>query len=70
MVSQGTSPRRASLADSEELAAYLKVPARTLDDWAHRGTGPTYRRVGRHRRYRWEDVERWLDDQAVRGTGE
>lgn len=61
----GTQNAPAPLATSQQLAEYLGVPVRTLDQWAYKGTGPTYRRVGKHRRYRWADVEKWLDDQAV-----
>lgn len=49
-----------ALANSPELAEYLGVPVRTLDRWAYRKTGPKYVVVGRHRRYRWSDVEKWL----------
>jgi excisionase family DNA binding protein len=59
--------RRRPLGDSEEVAAYLRVSVRTLDDWAYRGVGPEFSRVGRHRRYRWPSVDRWLDEQAKRG---
>jgi excisionase family DNA binding protein len=55
---------RQPLASTSEVADYLDVPARTLDMWAYRGTGPRYSRVGRYRRYRWSDVERWLDEQS------
>ena len=53
-----------ALATSAEIAEHLGVPVRTLDQWAYKGTGPRWSKVGRHRRYRWSDVERWLDDQA------
>lgn len=55
---------RRPLASSAEVSEYLGVPVGTLTRWAYVGTGPRYSRVGRHRRYRWEDVEKWLDDQA------
>lgn len=48
------------LATSAEVAAYLNVPVRTLSQWAHKGTGPRYSKVGRHRRYRWQDVEEFV----------
>ena len=54
------------LVDTPWVAAFLGVPARTLDQWAHLGTGPAYVRVGRHRRYRQEDVESWVASR-VRG---
>lgn len=59
---------RRSLASRAEVAEYLGVPGATLDRWAHRGTGPKYVRVGRHTRYRWADVERWLDAQQQGGA--
>lgn len=56
---------RQPLATSEEVADYLNVSVRTLDDWAHRGVGPEYSRVGRHRRYRWSDVDKHVDGNRV-----
>jgi len=56
------------LAKPLEVAEYLGVSPRTLDDWARRRTGPKFCRVGKHRRYRWADVEKWLD--AQQGGGE
>jgi excisionase family DNA binding protein len=54
------------LASSEEVAAYLQLPSkRTLDTWARAKTGPRFAKVGRHRRYRWEDVDRWIDEQSM-----
>lgn len=52
------------LASSDEVAEFLGVPLRTLDTWAYRRTGPRFAKIGRHRRYRWSDVERWLDEQS------
>lgn len=54
-----------ALATSEQLAEHLGVPVRTLDQWRYKGTGPVSVKVGRHRRYRWADVETWLDRQAT-----
>lgn len=52
------------LATRKEVAEYLGVPPTTLDQWASRGSGPRYHRVGRHARYRWSDVDKWLELQA------
>ncbi len=52
------------LASRPEVAHYLGVPTSTLDRWARLRTGPAYRRVGRHTRYRWTDVEAWLDERT------
>ena len=48
------------LIDVNELAAYLEVPVRTLYAWRYRREGPPGFRVGRHLRYRWSDVQRWI----------
>jgi excisionase family DNA binding protein len=45
----------------QEVAAYLGVPPATLSRWAYEGKGPTYFTVGRHSRYRFEDVLAWLE---------
>lgn len=47
-----------------EAASLLKVPARTLDSWRNRRTGPRFHRVGRHVRYLRADVLEWLDAQV------
>lgn len=52
--------------DPEGLAALLGVPVRTVYAWRHRGEGPRGYKVGRHVRYRVEDVEAWLEDRADR----
>ena len=58
-----TSP----LLDSAHTAQLLNIPPRTLDQWSYRGIGPQFFKVGRHRRYRQEDVESWLDAQRKGG---
>lgn len=57
------SPRR-PLASAAEVSEYLGVPVATLHQWRYLGTGPRAAKVGRHLRYRWEDVEKWLDQQS------
>lgn len=59
-----TTGSRRPLAGSAEVAEYLDVPPGTLDQWASRGGGPRFSKVGKHRRYRWSDVEKWLDERA------
>jgi excisionase family DNA binding protein len=43
------------------VAAYLRVPEATLARWAYERKGPRFFRVGRHTRYRLEDVVSWLE---------
>lgn len=52
------------LLSTAELAEYLQVPIQTIYGWRHKGEGPIGFRLGKHIRYRVEDVERWLDQQA------
>ena len=47
----------------EELSECLGVPVATLYGWNHRGVGPPAREIGRHLRYRPEEVEPWLEEQ-------
>jgi excisionase family DNA binding protein len=53
----------ARLLSTEEVARILVVPVNTLYCWRYKGTGPKAYRVGKHLRYRLEDVLAWLDDQ-------
>lgn len=59
---------RRPLATRPDVAEYLGVPVATLERWAYIGTGPKYRKVGRHTRYAWADVDAWLDSQEPGGT--
>jgi len=49
----------------EDLAEYLDVPVATVYAWKYRDVGPRGFRVGRHLRFRWCDVERWIDDRIA-----
>ena len=46
----------------DEVAALLDVPLRTMYRWRSRHDGPRGYRIGRHVRYRVDDIERWLED--------
>ena len=47
----------------QEFAAYLEVPVKTLYAWRYRRQGPPAFRVGRHLRYRWSDVQQWIQQR-------
>lgn len=54
------------LVGKEEVAEYLGVDPKTLDNWASAGTGPTYIKVGGRRRYDMQDIRAWVEARKVR----
>jgi hypothetical protein len=59
---------RQPLAEPPAVAAYLKIPERTLEQWRRACKGPRWVPVGRHIRYVWADVDAWLAGQARGGA--
>ena len=57
------------LLTSSDLADELQIPMRTFDAWAYEGVGPVYTKIGKHRRYRRADVDRWIAARIVRQRG-
>jgi excisionase family DNA binding protein len=53
-----------ALMSTEALARYVDVPAATVAKWRATGTGPRGIRVGKHVRYRREDIDAWLESRA------
>jgi predicted DNA-binding transcriptional regulator AlpA len=56
------------LLSAQDLADYLELPVATIYAWRYRGQGPRGFRAGRHLRYRWLDVERWISGQLEQKT--
>ena len=52
------------LLSGQEVADYLGVPLKTLYQWRTKGTAPRAVKVGRHLRFRSEDVAAWCDRNA------
>lgn len=52
------------LLTEAELAEELKVSVRTLQRWRRTRSGPRWTRVGKAPRYRWADVQAWLEANA------
>jgi excisionase family DNA binding protein len=48
-----------------DVSLLLGVPRATLANWRSAGKGPPFVKVGRHVRYRREDVDRWVEAQVV-----
>ncbi|WP_328408819.1 helix-turn-helix domain-containing protein [Streptomyces violaceus] len=49
----------------KELAEFLGMPLQTIYEWNYAGTGPKYRRFGKHVRYAAEDIAAWLESRRV-----
>jgi len=54
------------LTASHTVAAALGMSNLALTQWRYRGGGPPFIRVGRRIRYRWTDVQAWLDENTER----
>lgn len=54
----------ARLLSIDDLAEMLQISPQTIYRWRYLGTGPVGVRIGKHVRYRVQDVEAWLDERA------
>ncbi|QBJ94983.1 DNA-binding protein [Rhodococcus sp. ABRD24] len=54
----------------EEVAGRIKLPVKTLAQWASQGKGPRFSKIGRFARYKMSDLIAWEDAQATRGGGD
>lgn len=61
-----------ALATPQELANYLggNTTVEQLAQYRYLGTGPRFIKVGKNVRYRWSDVEVWLDANTKQSTDE
>ena len=51
------------LMTSAQVAEYLQMSLRTVEDWRLKSKGPKFIRLSQHRiRYRRSDVDAWLDN--------
>jgi len=53
------------LLSQEEAAMVIGVKPPTLAAWRHFGKGPPYSKIGRSCFYQTEEIDRWLDQQAI-----
>ena len=58
------------LLTTVEAGAFVRLSRRTLEDYRTKGTGPTFRRLGKKIYYRTEDLNAWIDDRAFTSTSE
>ncbi|QKT12170.1 helix-turn-helix transcriptional regulator [Rhodococcus sp. W8901] len=52
----------------EEVAGRLKVPPKTLAQWATQKKGPRFSKIGRFARYKFSDIVAWEDNQVTGGA--
>ena len=57
-------PPDGPLLNKREIAAYLKVAPRTIEDWVYRRKIP-FLKVGRAVRFDAHEVSLWLDSQRL-----
>ena len=53
----------------QQLADRYGLPVKTPAQWASKGTGPRYARIGRHVRYRLSDVIAWEEQRFAARPG-
>lgn len=54
-----------NLWSPDDVASYFGVPVQTVYQWRHKNYGPPCRKVGRHLRYKPEEVENWFNSLEV-----
>lgn len=68
-MSTGYGDLMTELLSTAEAAHYLGVHPTTLATWRTEGRGPRYFKVGARKvRYRTDDIESWLEDNAHTST--
>ncbi len=60
----------AQLLDEKDVAEVFRISRQTLRVWRMNGRGPIFIRVGRCIRYRREDLDVWLEKQAIANAPE
>ncbi|MDP3968454.1 MAG: helix-turn-helix domain-containing protein [Nocardioides sp.] len=65
------TPEQPILLTTAQAAAYLNIPARTLESWRVKGRypGPPVARIGANVFYRRVDLEDWVAERVVRQGG-
>lgn len=53
------------MATPDELAVHLRVSVNTVYRWNTEGTGPKFTKLRGHTRYRWTDIEDWIEQQPA-----
>lgn len=65
MISKKTAAALPHLLSVSDLANYLGVPPRTIYTWRYKGVAPKGFYVGKHLRFREDDVLAWLETRET-----
>jgi len=57
-------PASERLLTPEDVSHLLGIPVKTLANWRSERTGPLPLRIGCHVRYRYSDVQLWLEERV------
>lgn len=57
--------RMEQMATARDVADVIGIPEHTLAQWRSQGKGPDYVKAGRHVRYEWRDVKKWIAGQKM-----
>lgn len=66
LLAERPATARVPLATQAEVSAYTGVAEKTLEGWRTKGIELPYIRVGADVRYRWSEVDEWLDAHTVK----
>ena len=69
-VDAGESVPRTGIVLPPGVASYLKTNTNRLARLRSEGRGPTFTRIGRSIRYRWEDVHAFVEGNLQAASGE
>lgn len=56
------------LATEQEVAVFLRIKIKTLQSWRSSGLGPHFIKVGRHVRYKREDILSYIQENTADST--
>lgn len=63
-----TNDHTAQLLTEAQAADFLNISVRSLQSWRVRGGGPAYLKLGRSVRYRYRELQTWLDANLAAST--
>lgn len=56
--------------NQDQVAEFLGISPRTLEDWRYKGGGPPYRKIGRCVRYLRSQVIEWVESNEREHTSQ